>query len=751
MPGNAAMNSRMLGLLAGACALLGTMASPFSIPAQESRGADDADLPARLVLIDASLDAATLEQVRVTASDLKDLAVHEGRRPLLVLEIRPGGATLADAASLAEFLASSDLDGVRTVAWVPDTLTGPRALPALLCREIVLHPDAELGALSEGNALSPAERDRILRLAGRRINPQVTPALVAAMLDPQATLLRVTVAGLEGRPETRLITPDELGLLRQAGIEVRDLETLKAPDSTGVFSGAAAEAGGFLIAHTATSTTDVARQYGVDPETLSEGPPAVAALRPTLIKLDGMIEPIQTEYLTRQIDRAVAGGSTLLIFEIDSPGGYLEDSLELAFQIADLEQRGVRTVAYVPREAISGAAIIALGCDEIYLHPQGKIGDAGPIMAGPDGVIHRAPEKIVSYLRGHLKELAELKGRPPALLMAMADRELTVYRATHRDSGRVAYLSQAEIDGSEGVWEKGRVVPESEGELLLTVDGRRAHELRIAQSPVADFAELKQRLGVGDDVRIAQAQRTWLDDTVFILNSPVVTGLLFFLGIILVFVEMHFMVGIFGIAAALCFSVFFWSKFLGGTSDWLEVVLFLVGLVCVAMELFVIPGFGVFGVAGGMLILASLVMASVSYNSVDENVTYAQAWQAVKSLSVAIVAVIGAGALLSQFLPRIPLLNAMILTPPNLGAPPMRSGTGGAESRGDASGLTGRRGEALTMLRPSGKVRIDGRLIDAVSTGGYIEQGSAIEVVGVSGGRTVVKAVDAWERPEAAV
>jgi membrane-bound serine protease (ClpP class) len=624
-------------------------------------------------------------------------------------------------------------------------------VPALLCREIVLHPDAELGDLGDGASISPADRERILRLAGRRINPRVAPALVAAMLDRQATLLRVTVTGQDGQRETRLITPDELSLLRQAGIEVRDLETLKAPGSTGAFTGAAAEAGGYLVAHTATSLTDLARLYGVDTAALQEASDAGPATRPMLIKLDGMIEPILTAYLTRQIDRAVEGGSTLVIFEIDSPGGYLVDSLELAFKIADLQQRGVRTVAYVPREAISGAAIIALGCDEIYLHPQGKIGDAGPILAGADGVIHRAPEKIVSYLRGHLKELAELKGRPPALLMSMGDRELTVYRATHRDSGRVAYLSQDDIDASDGVWEKGRAVAESEGELLLTVDGRRAHELRIAEAPVQDFGDLKQRLGLGDDVRIAQAQRTWLDDAVFQLNKPEFTGFLFFLGIILVFVEMHFMVGIFGIAAALCFSVFFWSKFLGGTADWLEVVLFLVGLVCLALELFVIPGFGVFGVAGGMLILASLVMASVSYNSVDEGVTYEQAWEAVKSLSIAIMAVIGAGALLSQFLPRIPLLNAMILTPPNLGAPPQRFGTSSAESRGDAGGLMGRRGEALTMLRPSGKVRIDGKLIDAVSTGGYIELGSVIEVVGVSGGRTVVRAVDASDRPEAAV
>lgn len=729
--------------------ILSTLMLSWETAAQEaveSTVRQTAEVSVRLVVVEESFDDGLIAEVRERAKELREAAEHEGGRPLLILDIRPGDAEGESVLQLAELLASSEFAKVRTVAWVRESLSGLRGILPLVCAEIVLPPDAELSGLTDAEALTDAQRQRVITLVARQNNRRIPPALAASMLDPQATLLRVRVAGQDGQPETRLITPEDLTLLRQAGIEVADLETIKRPGMTAVFSGRQAVDGGYLVTHLATSADELARLYGLDPSSFREPVRVASARQPVLIRIEGDVEPILTEYVRRQIQRAIDAQADLIIFEIDSPGGRLDNSLEMAFAIADLEKRGIRTVAYIPREAISGGAIIALGCDEIYLHPRGKIGDAGPVLIGLDGV-HRAPEKIVSYLRGHLAELAELKGRSPTLLMAMADRQLVVYRANHRTSGRVAYLSQSEIDASNGEWVKGPVVPESEGELLLTVNGDRAHELRIARPPVQSLGELQQRLGIGSGVRIREFVRTWVDDTVLILNSPTVTGLLFFFAVLFLFVELHFLIGIFGILSGLCFVLFFWSKFLGGTAGWLEVVLFSAGLCCLAIELFVIPGFGVFGVSGGLLLLSALIMASVSYSGVDQEATYAQSWAAVKSLTVALVAVIGAGAVLSRFLPHIPVLNAMILAPPNLGAPVMRSGT----LSGTESELIGRRGEAETMLRPSGKVRIDGRLIDAVSTGGFVPAGHAIEVVSVVSGRTMVRAVEevAAAEPEA--
>lgn len=725
-------------LVVGGLVLLLALGSGNRLHSEDSPAAG-ATPEVRFVSIGPVLAETAAGRLRNAVLSLQQSQGPDSRERLLVIELRAGDGSLEEVLELVEFLTSAEVRGIRTIAWAPETVTGPRALVALACQEVVLHPDAELGNLSASGGPTPAQRRQIERLLGKRSNPRVSPALAAALLDPAAVALQVTIAGSDGRPETRLVSPAELTLLQEAGVTVRDVRPLKPAGVVGLFSGAQAETEGFLVAHTARDVEELARWYRLDAAELTDQRQHAQAQRPFLIKVEGEIQPLLTAYLKRQIERAVQRRADTVIFEIDSPGGLLQDSLQLAFAIADLEQHGIRTVAYIPRDAVSGAALISLGCDEIYLHPNGKIGDAGPVLQTLEGEVHRAPEKIVSYLREYARELAERKGRPPAVVMAMVDRELDVYAVTHRETGRSWYLSQAEIDAARGEWERGAVVPESKGELLLFVNGRRAHELKLAEPPVENLAELRQRLGIADDVPLLTAQQTWLDDTVFILNTGFVTGALFFLGIILLFIEMHFMVGVFGIGAALCFGVFFWSKFLGGTAGWLEVLLFLLGLACLAIEIFVIPGFGVFGVAGGLLILGSLVMANITMNELDEGASLSQTLAAARSLGLAILAVIVAGAALSHFLPRIPFLNAVILTPPNLGAPAVAASH---PASGAAHPLTGKRGTAVSVLRPSGKIRVEGRLLDAVSVSGFIEAGETIEVVSVSGNRIAVRGCD---------
>ena len=103
----------------------------------------------------------------------------------------------------------------------------------------------------------------------------------------------------------------------------------------------------------------------------------------------------------------------MLIFDIDSPGGYLKTSEDLANTIAYLDPKKVRTVAYIPKQALSGAAIIALGCNDIYMHPDAHIGDAAPIEVGKGQWFERAPEKILSDLVVTLRQLADRKSVLP--------------------------------------------------------------------------------------------------------------------------------------------------------------------------------------------------------------------------------------------------------------------------------------------------------------------------------------------------
>lgn len=698
--------------------------------------------PARYVTLTSPIDDQLISWVRETGLELQRDALQQDRDAILILEITPGNSQFHHVYGLADFLTSTALSRVKTIAWVPETVVGNNVITALACSEIVMHPDAELGDVGRGKALEEDQQVIVRSMVAKRRNARVNKALATGLMDPQSTVVQLTFEPQPGTTETRLVTEEEAAVMRDRGVVIRDSKTIKEAGQIGLFSGAAARGSDILAMQTLQTRHELAARYGIQLEDLREDVKPGKFNRVSLIEVKGVIDPLLESFLERQIQRAVSGGSELILFEIDSPGGLLWQSRDLAHAIADLQERDIRTVAFVPEKALSGAAIIALGCDEIYLTPGGTIGDAGPIEVKEGGQMERAPEKVLSFLRKILHDLAERKQRPAALLMAMADKDLKVYQVTNTQTGDIWYMSEDEIHESNGEWEQGRLVPETAEELLMTLGGKRAHELKIAERPVSGFEDLKGRLGIPEDVQPRKIGRTWLDDTVFLLNTSTVTGLLFFIGIICIYLELHFMSGFLGIIAALCFGLFFWSKFLGGTAGWLEVLLFVLGLGCIAMEVFVIPGFGVFGVTGGLLIFAALIMASQTFGNLEPNRDMESTKETMKILSLSLVSVIVMAIALARFLPRIPILNQMILTPPGMetvASPDQPRLRPELAEQSPLAALVGEQGEALTVLRPAGKARIEGQLYDVVSDGPYIDRGDAITVTQVSGNRIVVR------------
>ncbi|MCA9016151.1 MAG: hypothetical protein KDA77_12535, partial [Planctomycetaceae bacterium] len=460
------------------------------------------------------------------------------------------------------------------------------------------------------------EHEFILSIVEKRHNTKLSRALALGMMDPRQAVLKIKIQQGEGdnkQVESRIVTPEELKRLQDNMAVIVDVETIKEVGSLGVFSGSKARALDVLVQQLAHNRGDLAELYGIPREKLRDDPTLGEAPKTMLIKVDGMIEPILEAFIERQINRAVNSGANMLVFEITSGGGYLISGTNLANMIADLDTRQVRTVAYIPEYAMSSAAIIALGCDEIFLKPDAQIGDAGPIEMKKDGQFEHVPEKILSPLRVTLKELAEKKGRPAAVCEAMSDKDLEIFEVTNSKTGQLWYMTAEEIHESNGEWIKGPVVRESRKANLLTVNGNRAHTLKIAEPPVRDMDELKQRLGIPADTNLIAVGRTWVDTLVYILNSAFVTGLVLALGFMFVYLELYTLTGLFGIMAGVCFGLFFWSHILGGTAGYLELLLFAMGLICLLLEILVIPGFGVFGVSGGLLIFASIILASQTF------------------------------------------------------------------------------------------------------------------------------------------
>jgi len=724
------------------------------IAAQEKR--EKSASLVKLIPIEGAVDAGVDRLVTNTALELQLEAENRDEEAILLLEIRRGTSKFGPVLELAKTLISSRLSRVRTVAWIPEgeKVDGHNAILALACKEIVMHPDAELGDIGRGDGLDSVAKAFVLSLADKKHNKKLSRALLQGMTDRNQVVLKIEIkTGEPGKEttESKVITPGELERLREKNTIISKVDRLKEAGDPGIYSGSKARAYDVLIVQMADSISEVVQLYNLPPEAMRPDPTLGKEPKVALIKIEGPIEYSLEAYLTRQISRSVNDGANIIIFEIDSPGGYLLASTNLANTIAELDPKNILTVAYIPRQALSGAAIIALGCDRIYMGPDAQTGDAGPIREGADDKFEHVPEKLAGPLFRTLESLARKKNRPVALARAMSDMDLEVFQVTHPETGAVWYMSQEEIDNDKIEWQKGPIVPETRGKLFFTVTGDRAHELNLAERPVQDRDELKAELRIPPDMKLVPMGPTWVDTLVFYLRSPGMTVLLFVVGGLCIYLELHFTTGLLGIIAALCFSLFFWSRFLGGTAGWLEVILFLLGLVCIVLEIFVIPGFGVFGVSGGLLLLSALILAGHTFrdfNTLNPGSDLTEMSRMMGTLTISIVSVLSLALVMNRYLPHMPVFNRMILTPPGFGdptdeaAPKLRPEFSSADSTEARNlSLLGERGLTLSVLRPAGKAQVGDHFIDVVSDGPFIEKGRTITVVEVSGNRMVVREV----------
>ena len=325
--------------------------------------------------------------------------------------------------------------------------------------------------------------------------------------------------------------------------------------------------------------------------------------------------------------------------------------------------------------------------------------------------------------------MAKIRYRPWSLPLATVVPGLVVSRAEQQGTGRIEYFSAIELaerpDRDE--WRLGAEL--ATGPLRL--DGRRAQELGLAGHVVDDVAGLRKAYGLDGD--IALSEPNWADELLDALASPGLAWILLLVGMAGLYIELKTPgIGFGGFVSMVAFIIYFWSQYLHGTSGWLEVMLFLAGIICVLAEIFVLPGFGVLGLGGGLLVIASLVLASQSF------VVPMNDYQ-MRQMQWSLVGLLGATAgvgllaiLIQRWLPATPGLRSVLLQPP---AEPAFDD---AESLAD---LVGVEGTTTSRLAPAGKARIGGEVRDVTSDGTLVEPGSAVEVVAVRGGRLVVRPI----------
>ena len=454
-----------------------------------------------------------------------------------------------------------------------------------------------------------------------------------------------------------------------------------------------------------------------------------------IIRLDGVITPFTPSYLERKLAEAEKDAVDIVILEIDSPGGELNASLQIAQMLH--EQEWAETVAYVPSTsmygALSGAAFAALGCDRIVMGKKARIGDAGVIETDGTNPFRYVPEKQRTHVTRTIRDLAEANGRPPALAEAMVEKELDVFRVRNTKTGKETCMSEKELAAAEDAddWEKGKPIEETLGGNFLEVNGASAVDLGLADGNAESREELLEQLHVVGTPKVLM----WsgVDTAVMVLNSPLVTALLFIVGLVALYIEMSSPgIGMGILTAGLCFALFFWSRFLGGTADWLELVLFLAGIAFLAVELFVLPGFGIAGLSGMLLLGASLILAGQDFVIPETKEEMATLVRSLSVLTGSMVAFFILAAFMNRYFGSLPVLSLLTL------APPTESEATEEPTTAEKALAVGDIGRADSALRPGGRARFGHRLIDVTTEGDFIEPGTAIQITQISGRRVFV-------------
>ena len=696
--------------------------------------ADEAPAFGALIRVPLPLTGNVDNRIMAMIQRVQDRAArHEGRgeRPVLVLEFVPSGSEFGEgtdftrALGLARYLSSREIAGIKTVAYIPRTIKGHAVLVAMACEEIIMTRGAELGDAGVDEpaeaGIEPAVRSGYTQLAERRRT--IPTAVALGMLDKNLEVLQV-----ETDVSVEYVLRQDLEELEERR-SVQSTEVLIPRGELGRFSGGEGRSLGF-VKYLASNRQAVARALDLPPDALQEDPSLGGKWKAVQLKLSGQIGPQAVSQMQSMIGDAMQSDETnLLLLRIDSPGGSLADSMRLANYLASLDRGRVRTVAYVAKRAGADAALIAVAADQLVMQPDATLGgtDEQPI---PEGQAAAARESIRSVL-------AAEKSRNWSLLAALVDADLTVHRYTHRQNGLTAYFSEAELDEQENPeqWLQGdRVTRPGE---VLQADGERAKQLGLATDVVANFDELKKRYGLRSDPPLIEPN--WAELLIEALARPEFATLLLILGGVAVYAELNSPgIGIGGFIASVCFLLFFWSKFLDGTAGWLEVMLFLAGISFLLMEIFLIPGFGVFGLGGGALIILSLVLASQTFVLPHNESQLSELRDSLIVVGGAMLGMIAVALVLRRYLPQAPFFNRMLLAPPV----DERSAQGAAATSGyDYRHLLGQQGTAATQLTPSGKARFGDELCDVIANGEVINRGAAIEVVLVRGNHVYVQSV----------
>lgn len=723
---------------------------------QSANPSADRDRMGYLVRIPLPIDSQVSSSVRKTLKQLSErpqMAVRPEDRPVVVLEFDTSngktgrGSELEACMSLALYLGDPDLNRLQTIAYIPadrnaiesdasnlenraltGQLNGHAVLVAIATNQIALGPQTAIGnAGIDDQQVRPLFRDVYRSVANQRLTLPVP--VVMAMLDQQLQLFRVT----SNQQGVLYLNTEELQQMENSG-QLIEAETIAKQGEYALLTGDQLKNYG-LLRLTPSSRTELARVLDLAPNSLEGNPAEGGNWNAVQVNLPPVIDARIVKWVVRSLKQQVSQKKVnLIIFNIESNIGDVDACLRLAQHLVQYDPDEVRTVAFVRDDAQGPVGLVALSCSHLIMAPEARIG-------GQSDTEEPLSESDLDSLRPLIKTVAAEKQSDWSMMMQMLDPSLTVTRYRHKLSGQIRLMCNDEFESSEELEQWAPLGPIGG---MAGIDAETGEQNLLVRTIAEDLDQLQTFYQLEETPVTLQpsASDRWVERFARFLSSPFVSPWLLFGAMFFFSTEMSAPgLGVPGFLAALCFILFFWSQSLDGNADWLEIIMFIVGVIFIGMELFLLPGFGVFGVGGILLVITSLVLASQSFLIPRSSEDVIQMTYSLMPVIGAGLGVVAGAIALRKIIPHSPLLRRMILEPRGVVDTGL-VGQNDPEAMVDWSYLNGRSGETITRLNPSGKSRISGRVYDVITKGQMVDKGTPIVVIEAIGNRIVVKPAD---------
>ncbi len=395
-------------------------------------------------------------------------------------------------------------------------------------------------------------------------------------------------------------------------------------------------------------------------------------------------------YVSRIIDEANKENADAVIFKINTFGGRVDAATQIKDAI--LSSKAL-TIAFINNRAISAGSLIALSCVKIVMVPGGSIGAATVV----DQSGHKLSEKYQSFMRSEMRSIAEKNGRRTDIAQGMVDERIVV---------------KGLVDSTQ----------------LITLTTDEALKYKIADTAVTNFDELLAAFNL-KGAKVITVEPNWAEEFVKFLNNPIVSTILIMIGFFGLMAEIKSPGwGLPGTAGVIALILFFGSSYIVELASEIEIIMFVAGIILIFLEIFVIPGFGITGISGILLVLASIFLSLTGgLPFFDMNVISG----AIIQLSIALAGAFILILLVAKFLPKSKVFNRLVLAEEE-------NAEKGFVSYPSVKELIGAEGIAITDLRPAGSVEINSRRYDVVADWQYIERGKKVKVIRVEGIKVVV-------------